>query len=81
MTKPISRRAFVKDTGVLIIGFSFGRRHILGAAAERFATLAPSATQLDSWLVVAADGSVTVYCGKVELGTGVSTALRQIVAE
>ena len=79
MTKPISRRAFVKDTGVLIIGFSLGR-HILGAA-ERFATLAPSATQLDSWLVVAADDSVTVYCGKVELGTGVSTALRQVVAE
>jgi CO/xanthine dehydrogenase Mo-binding subunit len=28
-----------------------------------------------------ADGAVTVYSGKVDLGTGVSTALRQIVAE
>ncbi len=28
-----------------------------------------------------AQGQVTVYSGKVELGTGVSTALRQIVAE
>src|SRR4029077_1268191 len=41
----------------------------------------PPANQLDSWLVIGADNFVTVFCGKVELGTGVSTALRQIVAE
>jgi nicotinate dehydrogenase subunit B len=81
MTDTLSRRDFVKDAGVLIIGFSFGRHRVLRGATERLAMLAPSATQLDSWLVVAADGSITVYCGKVELGTGVSTALRQIVAE
>src|SRR5712692_7229587 len=37
--------------------------------------------QLDSWLIVQRDGSITVMTGKVELGTGVSTSLRQIVAE
>ncbi|MDI3340299.1 MAG: molybdopterin-dependent oxidoreductase [Sphaerobacter sp.] len=36
---------------------------------------------LDGWLAIAPDGTVTVYCGKVELGTGVRTALAQIVAE
>ncbi|MBX6342513.1 MAG: molybdopterin-dependent oxidoreductase, partial [Thermomicrobiaceae bacterium] len=36
---------------------------------------------LDSWLAIGSDGGVTVYCGKVELGTGVQTALAQIVAE
>ena len=41
--------------------------------------LAPN--QLDSWLTIWQDGMVTVMTGKVELGTGVSTALRQIVAE
>ena len=81
MSSTLSRRDFVKNTGVLIVGFTLGRHRILGAATEGVATLAPSASQLDSWLVVAADGSITVYCGKVELGTGVSTALRQIVAE
>ena len=38
-------------------------------------------TQLDSWLAVAPDGTVTVFSGKVDLGTGVETALAQIVAE
>ena len=36
---------------------------------------------LDSWMAVAQDGNVTVFTGKVELGTGVVTALAQIVAE
>ena len=38
----------------------------------------------DSWLVIDASGNtvvVTVYSGKVELGTGVETALSQIVAD
>lgn len=81
MTSALSRRDFLKDTGVLIIGFSLSRSRLLGAATQHVAALAPSATQLDSWLVIAADGSITVFSGKVELGTGVSTALRQIVAE
>lgn len=37
--------------------------------------------QLDSWLIIHKDGTVTVLTGKVELGTGVSTSLRQIVAD
>jgi nicotinate dehydrogenase subunit B len=42
----------------------------------------PVATdQVDSFLVIGQDGSVTVYSGKVDLGTGVRTALSQIVAD
>ena len=37
--------------------------------------------QLDDWLAIGPDGAITVYSGKVELGTGVRTALAQIVAE
>src|ERR1700690_3713506 len=37
--------------------------------------------ELDSWLAVAADGSVTVSTGKGDIGTGNRTALTQIVAE
>ena len=36
---------------------------------------------IDSWLEFDSDGGVTVYTGKVELGTGVKTALAQLVAE
>jgi CO/xanthine dehydrogenase Mo-binding subunit len=36
---------------------------------------------LDDWLKIEPDGTITAYSGKVELGTGVRTALAQIVAE
>jgi nicotinate dehydrogenase subunit B len=36
---------------------------------------------LDDWLAVGVDGTITAFSGKVELGTGVRTALAQIVAE
>lgn len=36
---------------------------------------------LDAWIKIDAAGKVTVYTGKVELGTGVRTALLQIAAE
>lgn len=39
------------------------------------------ANQVDDWLAIGTDGTVTVSSGKVELGTGVETALAQIVAE
>src|SRR5512132_79331 len=80
MTSSLSRRDFVKSTGVLIVGFSLGAHRLLHATSGS-ALNAPPGSQLDSWLVVSADGSITVFSGKVELGTGVSTALRQIVAE
>ena len=37
--------------------------------------------RLDDWLAIEPDGTVTAFSGKVELGTGVRTALAQIVAE
>jgi CO/xanthine dehydrogenase Mo-binding subunit len=36
---------------------------------------------LDSWIRIDADGKVTVFSGKCELGQGVKTSLRQIAAE
>src|SRR5262249_56169649 len=41
----------------------------------------PRADSLDSWLVLDTEGNVTVFTSKVDLGTGVLTALSQIVAE
>ena len=81
MTSVLSRREFVEKSGLLIVGFTMSRslRFVPGEAAST--VIPPAANQVDSWLTVAADGSVTVFSGKVELGTGVSTALRQIVAE
>jgi nicotinate dehydrogenase subunit B len=42
---------------------------------------AADGTPLDDWIAIHADGRVTVKTGKVELGTGLMTALAQIAAE
>ncbi len=41
----------------------------------------PQAGALDSWIAIGRDGKVTVFTSKVDLGTGIETALSQIVAE
>ena len=66
----ITRRQFLRTGGALVVAFS------LPSPARGQAPVS-----LDAWLAVGADGTVTVFCGKVELGTGVETALAQIVAE
>ena len=78
----VSRREFLADAGILAIGFTLIPRSVRGMSlGSGEAAVAPAADALDSWLVIGRDDRVTVYAGKVELGTGVSTALRQIVAE
>jgi CO/xanthine dehydrogenase Mo-binding subunit len=78
-----SRRRFLHGTGVLVVGFSAaGLADRLGVAGPALAqgTRATDG-QLDSWLAIAADGSVTAYTGKCELGQGIETAQTQLVAE
>ena len=77
-----TRREFLKGTGALVVSFN-----LFPPLSPAFAqsTVGPGMdadpTSLDSWLAVAADGTITVFSGKVDLGTGVETAMAQIVAE
>jgi len=78
----ISRRQFLTSAGALVIAFGLP----IDLPAQSTPALKTSGgplppNQLDSWLILHKDGGVTVLTGKVELGTGVSTSLRQIVAE
>ena len=78
----ITRRQFLKSAGALVVAFSLPvelRAQTVPDGKPAGGPLPPN--QLDSWLIVQKDGSVTVMTGKVELGTGVSTSLRQIVAD
>ena len=79
----ISRRDFVKNSTGLVIGFSlFGSRlHSAGLGEQSGFNGSPLPTVLDSWLVVGSDGIITVFTSKVDLGTGVLTALSQVMAE
>jgi CO/xanthine dehydrogenase Mo-binding subunit len=79
-----SRRAFLKGSGALIVGFSVaGAASRLGLTPyDAFAQAANDRrNQLDSWIAIAGDGRVTAYTGKCELGQGLFTAQTQLVAE
>jgi nicotinate dehydrogenase subunit B len=75
----ISRRDALLGSGVLIVGFSLASP--LADALAQAPAKPVVLTEVDSFLAIDKAGKVTVYSGKVDLGTGVSTALRQIVAE
>lgn len=82
MTKiSTSRRGFLRSSGALVVTFSLAR-HIARASAAGATpgkTVAPD--EVDGFLAIHGNGMVTAYSGKVDLGTGVRTALTQIVAE
>jgi nicotinate dehydrogenase subunit B len=75
-----SRRAFLKTGGALVVTFALGGG-IGNAAAQAAQAKTVAADQVDGFLAIDAKGNVTVYSGKVDLGTGVRTALTQIAAE
>lgn len=69
-----SRRSFLCAAAGLTVAFALPR----GAFASEITV---ATDQVDAYLAVAPDGGVTVFAGKVDLGTGARAALRQIVAE
>jgi nicotinate dehydrogenase subunit B len=82
----LSRRAFLRGADALVISFS--ARGLVGTALAQgrgrggaVDPTIPNPAQLDSWLAIDADGAVTAYTGKVELGQGISTAQIQLIAE
>jgi nicotinate dehydrogenase subunit B len=80
----VSRRDFLRAGGALIVGFSAaGLDKAVGFAQTPLGGQATRASdsQLDSWIAIAADGQVTAYTGKCELGQGLHTAQVQLIAE
>jgi nicotinate dehydrogenase subunit B len=77
----LSRRDFFKTGGALVVTFTLGAELARGAVAAASKTKSVALDQVDGFLAVDAKGAVTVYSGKVDLGTGVRTALTQIAAE
>ena len=78
MRVALSRRNFTKGLGGLVLAFTFDpaaaqQRQLPGSLGGN--------RRLDAWIRIDPDGSATVFTGKVELGQGIVTALRQIAAE
>jgi nicotinate dehydrogenase subunit B len=78
-----TRREFLKTSGagVLMVSFSLGS---LANASTSQSLRDPKVVKrevLDSWLSIDQSGKITIFSGKVDLGTGIKTALAQIAAD
>jgi CO/xanthine dehydrogenase Mo-binding subunit len=76
----LSRRRFGQTVGALTLAFSLAPSGFAADAPKLPGSLANN-RRLDAWLRIGADGKVTIFTGKVELGQGILTALGQIVAD
>jgi nicotinate dehydrogenase subunit B len=83
----LDRRRVLAGGGALIVSFSLSDVFAQDQSPP-VAAPAPSppgslkgAPLLDSWIRIDADGSITVFTGKAELGQGFKTAFQQIAAE
>jgi len=95
-TTRMTRRQFFETLGEgsLVVGFSLspvaasilaGGAHAASVASQLtilsgFAS-GPPPGQNDAWLVIDHQANITLFSGKVEIGTGTQTAFSQIVAE
>ena len=76
----LTRRQFGKSVGSFVLAFSLAPR-LAGAQTPKLPGSLANNPMLDAWLRINADGSATIFTGKVELGQGISTALVQIAAD
>jgi nicotinate dehydrogenase subunit B len=81
----LDRRRVLAGGGALIVSFSLGNALAQDMAPAAAPPKPPgslaTAPYLDSWIRIDADGSITAFTGKAELGQGFRTAFQQIAAE
>ena len=89
MTMTLNRRRLFQATAGLVVSFSLPAGRALAQAqvdpaaipTAGFGGKPVSPTIVESYIAIDKDGQVTLYTGKVDLGTGVQTAFTQILAE
>jgi nicotinate dehydrogenase subunit B len=79
----VTRRRFLASSGALVVAASLPRLldPRTAFAAPEIGPALVDPTRIDSWLAVHGDGTVEIFTGKVELGTGVLTTTMQLVAD
>src|SRR5438105_3450823 len=71
----MNRRDFLATGGVLFVAFA------IPAWAQKLPGALERTPLLDAWLRIGADGRITVFTGKAELGQGIKTAILQLAAD
>jgi nicotinate dehydrogenase subunit B len=80
----VSRRSLLKTGAGLVIGIAYAPLLALAQGPEMPVKLPGSLNGnrlLSAWLRVNANGTVTVFTGKVEFGQGIASALAQVAAD
>ena len=76
-----------KGCDALIVGFSLrgGLSPTIAWGQRETPTISSAKPvnpeELDSWLSIGHDGKITVYTGRIDMGTGIETAFGQLVAD
>jgi CO/xanthine dehydrogenase Mo-binding subunit len=84
LSRELSRKTFVKGGGALIVGFSAAGAMVGASAKAAGPTSAgynPDLTQVDSFLTLNADNTVTIKHGQPDWGHGIYTGIVMLVAE
>jgi CO/xanthine dehydrogenase Mo-binding subunit len=85
LSREFSRKSFVKGSGALVVGFSLAGAGLAGKASADIvpspSTYLPPTNQVDSWLAVHPDNTVSFRTSQIEAGQGVTTGFLMIVAE
>src|SRR5947208_16481776 len=79
-----TRRDVLKAGGALVVSFMMPGPvdTALGQTPTTIGSRPPlTPDELDSWVAVLPDRSVTAFFGEMDIGQGVGTAIRQIVAD
>ena len=78
----LTRRGFTKGFGGLVLAFSLDPAELMAQGApDRLPGSLQNNRVLNAWVRIGGDGNAIITTGKVELGQGILTALRQIAAE
>src|SRR5437867_478297 len=78
----MKRRDFLRTGGAIIVSFAFDGA-LPNTSSAQISDLGKPVDprEVDSFLAIHADGSVTIYTSKVDVGTGLSMAMSQMVGE
>jgi nicotinate dehydrogenase subunit B len=83
--KEFSRKSFLRGGGAMVVGFSMLGAGLGGkaqaASLDPYATVARDLSQVDSYITIHADNTVSVTSGLSEVGGGTSTGILMIAAE
>ena len=81
MNARVTRREFLQAGGALLVTFATPALGQRLADADRALGKTLDTTDVDGFIAINADGTVSVFSGKVDLGQGLRIAIPQMAAE